>query len=61
MKTVTEMQIIFNICNMRKVITGNEMDLDNLHKYDVNDMNEEELFNLQSNLIPYYNEAIKRK
>ena len=60
MKTIHEMQIIFNIANMRKAITGDIMDLNNLHLYDVYDMNYDELYELQNSLIPYYNEAMTK-
>tara|TARA_R110002049_G_C8720023_1_gene524842 strand:+ start:308 stop:496 length:189 start_codon:yes stop_codon:yes gene_type:complete len=60
-KTITEMQTIFNIANMRKAITGVTMDLDNLDKYDVYTMNENELFDMQDHLIPYYNKAIRNE
>lgn len=53
------MQVIFNIAKMRKVITGQEMDLDNLQRYDVHSMSYNELHELQNNLIPHYNKAIK--
>jgi len=60
MKTLNEMQVIFNIANMRKKITGSMMDLDNLKNYDVYDMNYDELHKLQNSLIPYYNESLKK-
>ena len=60
-KTITEMQMIFNIANMRKAITGIEMDIDNLNKYDVYTMNYNELFDMQNHLIPYYNKAIRNE
>ena len=58
-KTVAEMQIIFNIATMREKISGVKMNFDNLKNYDVYTMNYNELFDLQSNLIPYYNKALK--
>jgi hypothetical protein len=61
MKTINEMSIIFNINMMRKQITGCEMDLDNLHLYDVNAMNYNQLYELQNNLIPAYNKSLLNK
>lgn len=60
-KTIHEMQIIFNINMMRKSISGKEMDLDNLEKYDVYTMTYDELFDLQISLIKPYNESLKKK
>jgi len=60
MRTLNEMQIIFNIANMRKAITGSMMDLDNLKNYDVYSMNYNELHELQNSLIKYYNESLKK-
>jgi hypothetical protein len=57
-KTITEMQIIFNIANMRQKITGIMMDLDRLYKYDVATMDEDELSDLQDSLIPHYNKSL---
>ena len=57
-KTMTEMQIIFNIANMRQKITGIMMDLDCLYKYDVATMCEDELRDLQDSLIPHYNKSL---
>ena len=56
--TPEQMLIISNINTMRNAITGNRMDFDNLHLYDVGTMTYDELFDMQCNLIPYYNEAI---
>lgn len=58
-KTVSEMQVIFNIAEMREKISGVKMDFNNLNKYDIYTMNYTELFELQNNLIPYYNKALK--
>jgi len=60
MKTLNEMQIIFNIANMRNAITGSMMDLDNLKNYDVYSMDYNELHELQNSLIKYYNESLKK-
>jgi len=57
-KTTAEMQVIFNIAKMREKISGVKMNFDNLNKYDVYSMNYNQLFELQNNLIPYYNKAI---
>lgn len=59
MRTVEHYEVIFNIAQMRKVITGQEMDLDNLQKYDVGSMTYDELHDLQNSLVSDYNEAIK--
>jgi len=59
MKPINEMQVIFNIANMRKQISGFIMDLDQLQKYDVYTMNYDQLFELQSTLIPHYNKSLK--
>jgi len=58
MRTTEQYEVIFNIAQMRKVITGQEMDLDNLQKYDVGSMTYQELNDLQNRLIPDYNQAI---
>ena len=54
-----EMQVIFNIAAMRKIISGATMDLNQLQKYDVYTMDYDELINLQDSLIPYYNDSLK--
>ena len=59
MKTIIEMQVIFNIAAMRKIISGAAMDLNQLQKYDVYTMDYDELINLQDSLIPYYNDSLK--
>lgn len=61
MRTIEHYEVIFNIAQMRKVITGQEMDLDNLQKYDVGSMTYDELHDLQNSLVSDYNEAIERK
>ena len=61
MRTIEHYGVIFNIAQMRKVITGQEMDLDNLQKYDVGSMSYDELHDLQNSLISDYNEAIERE
>ena len=59
-KTITEMQVIFNIAKMRETISGVKMDFDNLNKYDVYSMDYNQLSELQNHLIPYYNKSINK-
>ena len=59
-KTILEMQLIFNISNMREKITGIKTDLDNIKQYDLYYMSENELRILQNHLIPFYNNSIKQ-
>ena len=59
-KTILEMQMIFNIANMRERITGIKTNLDNLKQYDLYYMNENELRDIQNNLIQYYNKAVNK-
>ena len=61
MITLENYLVISNIIQMRKAITGQEIDLDNIEKYDIGGMSYDELQELQSALIPDYNKAIKSK
>lgn len=57
--TPTQMTIICNIQMMREKITGIKTDYNNIEKSDLFSMTESELYNMQSNLIPEYNKALK--
>lgn len=59
-KTILEMQLIFNIANMRERITGTKTNLDNLKQYDLYYMDENELRDIQNHLIQYYNKAVNK-
>ena len=57
--TPTQMTIICNIQIMREKITGIKTDYNNVEKSDLYSMTEEELYTLQSALIPEYNKSLK--
>ena len=59
-KTILEMQLIFNIANMRERITGTKTNLDNLKQYDLYYMDENELRDIQNHLTQYYNKAVNK-
>lgn len=61
MITLENHLVISNIIQMRKAITGQEIDLDNIEKYDIGGMTYDELQELQDSLIPHYNEAVRSK
>ena len=47
-KTISEIEIIFNIAKMREKISGVRMDFNNINKYDVYSMDYNQLFELQN-------------